>query len=129
MTEHSTDNADDEIERPWLDTEDPIVAIDRLRDDAASVGGEPCDEWYAKQLGEILQSVDTDGAFESPYEKKVDSIAVVLDEFPPMQILDAVQKLAEDPESLMHRGDVLTIASNLSTDEEMERKIGLSEEK
>lgn len=65
--------------------------------------------------------------YQSAYDEKIESIAVVLDEFPPMQILDAIQKLADDPDSLMHSGEVLTAASNLSTDEEMERKIGLSE--
>lgn len=65
--------------------------------------------------------------YQSPYDEKIESIAVVLDEFPPMQILQAIQKLANDPDSLMESGDVLTTASNLSSDEEMERKIGMSE--
>lgn len=75
----------------------------------------------------LLQSVDTDMAYQSPYDEKIESVAVVLDEFPPMQILQAIQKLANDPDSLIESGDVLTIASNLSTDEEMQDRIGLSE--
>lgn len=46
--------------RPWLEANTLREAIKRLRDEAASVDGEPCDDWYARQLDSILRSVDSE---------------------------------------------------------------------
>lgn len=104
--------------------DEAIDLLERADEDWDYLSGE-------ERHGTVLQAIEAlevaTETYQSPYEQKVDSIAVVLDEFPPMQILDAIQKLADDPDSRMHSGDVLTIASNLSTDEELESKIGLSE--
>jgi len=54
-SEQSTDGT----ERPWLQAETVIEAVERLRDRALSVEGEPCDQWYGEQLDKILRSHDT----------------------------------------------------------------------
>lgn len=55
------------------------------------------------------------GIEQSAFDQKVNAIAVVLDEFPPMQVLKAIERLAEDSDSKMEEGDVATIAENIST--------------
>lgn len=53
------------------------------------------------------------------YDDKLRSIAMVLDEFPPGQIVEAVEILAEDDDSRLSGGDVLTAALNLNGSEEV----------
>ena len=65
----------------------------------------------------VVEMSDRNDAPECrPIDQKVESIAVVLDEFPPMQVLRAVQRLAEDPDSAMERSHVITTATNVSSD-------------
>ena len=75
----------------------------------------------------MRDDTSTGGRERTRFEEKVDAIATVLDEFPPMQILRAVQQLAEDPNSRMEPSDVRTTAANVSTDDELRSVIGLAE--
>ena len=72
-------------------------------------------------------SLSEDAIDRSPFDEKVDAIATVLDELPPMQVLRAVQQLAEDSDALMEPCDVRTAAANISNDEELRSVIGLGE--
>lgn len=83
------------------------------------------DEIPSADSQSIPSSVDE---YQSPFDKKVDSIATVLDEFPPMQVLKAIEQLAEDQDSLMEGCDIATTASNVATDEELKRVVDSGEE-
>lgn len=64
---------------------------------------------------------------KSPFDEKVDSIATVLDEFPPMQVLKAVEQLADDPESKMDASTLATSAANVASISDFERELTLME--
>lgn len=104
-----SDQNQEKINRPWLEADNLRTAVELLRRDAASVGGEPCDEWYAQQLGKILIHTDADtdsseGSDDSGYDQVMEFEGEMISKGPNPSIKEQCESLRSLWADI-HRGD------------------------
>lgn len=63
----------------------------------------------------------------SEFDEKVDSVATVLEELPPMVVMKAIEQLAEDDESPFSTHDLVTAAGNVADKDHMIKAANLGE--